>query len=75
MVKYHVVDVHMTPLRESQHTYHQNIKHMSISHDYLQHDFSRDLKNERNYSHMANMFMIRGVMNSIMDLNIISSTK
>jgi hypothetical protein len=48
---------------------------MTISHDYLQRDFSRDLKNEVNYSHMANMFMIRGVMNMIMDLNIIFSTK
>ena len=75
MVKYHVVDVHMTPLRESQHTYYQNIEHMSISHDYLQHDFSRDLKNEGKYSQIPNMFMIKGVMNSIMDLNIISSTK
>jgi regulator of sigma E protease len=38
-------------------------------------DFSRDLKNEVNYSHMANMFKIREVMNMNMDLNIISSTK
>ena len=66
MVKCHVVDVHMTPLRESQHT----IEHISSSHDYLQHDFSRDLKNKSNYSQMINMFMIRGVLNSIMDLNI-----
>ena len=48
---------------------------MIISRDYLQCDFSRDLKNEVNYSHMANMFKIREVMNMIMDLNIISSTK
>ena len=46
MVKCHVVDVHMTPLRESQHTYHQNIERVSNSHDYLQHDFSRGLKNK-----------------------------
>ena len=26
MVKCHVVDVHITPLRESQHTYYQNIE-------------------------------------------------
>ena len=70
MVKYHVVDVHMTPLRESQHTYYQNIEHISSSHDYLQHDFPRDLKNKRNYSKMINMLMIRGVLNSTMDLNI-----
>ena len=44
MVKCHVVDVHMTPLRESQHTYHQNIEHISNSHDCLQRDFSRGLK-------------------------------
>jgi hypothetical protein len=48
---------------------------MSIPHDYLQRDSSRDLKNEVNYSHMANMFKIREIMNMIMDLNIISSTK
>ena len=70
MVKCHVVDVHMTPLRESQHTYYQNIEHVSSSHDYLQHDFSRDLKNESNYSQMINMLKIGGVLNSIMDLNI-----
>ena len=44
MVKCYVVDVHITPLREWQHTYHQNIEHISSSHDYLLHDFSRDLK-------------------------------
>ena len=70
MVKGHVVDVHMTPLRESQHTYHQNIEHMSNSHDYLQHDLSRDLKSKSNYSQMINMIMIRGVLNSILDRNI-----
>ena len=70
MVKCHVVDVHMIPLREWQHTYHQNIEQISSSHDYLQHDFSRDLKNKSNYSQMINMFMIRGVLNIIMDLNI-----
>ena len=70
MVKCHVVHVHMTPLRESQHTYYQNIEHISGSHDYLQQDFSRDLKNKSNYSQMIKMFMIRGVLNSIMDLNI-----
>ena len=70
MVKFHVVDVLMTPLRESQHTYHQNIEHISSSHDYLQHDFSRVLKNKSNYSQMIFMLKIRGVINSIMDLNI-----
>ena len=40
------------------------------SHDYLQHDLSRNLKNKSNYSQMINMFMIRGVLNSILDLNI-----
>ena len=70
MVKCHVVYVHMTPLRESQHTYHQNIEHISSSHDYLEQDFSRDLKNKSNYSQMINMLKIRGVVNSIMDLNI-----
>ena len=70
MVKCHVVDVHMTPLRESQHTYYQNIEHISSSEDYLQHDLSRDLKNESNYSQSTNMLMIRGVLICIMDLNI-----
>ena len=70
MVKFHVVDVHMTPLRESQHTYHQNIEHISNSHDYLQHDFSRDLKNKGNYSQIITMLKIGEVLNSIMDLNI-----
>ena len=70
MVKCHVVDVLMTPLRESQHTYHQNIEHISSSHDYLQENFSRDLKNKINYSQMIIMLNIRGVLNSIMDLNI-----
>ena len=69
-VKCHVVDVHMTPLRESQHTYYQNIEHISNSHDYLQHHLSRDLKNEGNYSQTTNMLMIRGVLICIMDLNI-----
>ena len=70
MVKCHVVDIHMTPLRESQHTYYQNIKHISNSHDYLQHDFSYDLKNKSNYSQTIFMLKIIGVLNSIMDLNI-----
>ena len=70
MVKCHVDDVHMTPLRESQHTYYQNIKHISISHDYLQHDFSHDLKNKSNYSQIINMLMTRGVLICIMDLDI-----
>ena len=70
MVKCHVLDVHITPIRESQHTYHQNIEHMSNSHDYLQHDFSRDLKNKSNYPQMIFILKIRGVLNSIMDLNI-----
>ena len=30
MVKFYVVDVHMTPLRESQHTYYQNIEHTLV---------------------------------------------
>ena len=70
MVMCHVVDVHMTPLRESQHTYHPSIKHMSNSHDQLQHGFSHDLKNKSNYSQMIIMLKIRGVLNSTMDLNI-----
>ena len=70
MAKCHVVDVHMTPLIEWQHTYHQNIEHISSSHDYLQHDFSRDLKKKSNYSKMIIMLKIREVLNSIMDLNI-----
>ena len=70
MVKCHVVDVHITPLEERQHTYYQNIEHISSSHDYLQYDFSRDLKNKSNYSQMIIMLMIRGVLNGIMDLNI-----
>ena len=70
MMKCHVVDVHMTLLRESQHTYYQNIEHISSSHDYLQPDFSRDLKNKSNYSQMINMLMIIGVLNRVLDLNI-----
>ena len=70
MVKCHEVDVHMTPLRESQHTYYQNIERISNSDDYLQHDLSHDLKNKSNYSQMIFMLEIRGVLNSIMDLNI-----
>ena len=70
MVKCHVVDVHMTPLRESQHTNYQNIEHISSSHAYLQDYFSRDLKNKSNYSQIIIMLNIRGVLNSIMDLNI-----
>ena len=70
MVKGHVVDVHMTPLRESQHTYHQNIELIPNSHDYLWHDFSHVLENKSNYSHIIFMFMIREVLNGIMDLNI-----
>ena len=61
MVKYHVVDVHMTPLRESQQTYHENIEHISSSHDYLQPDFSYDLKNKSNYSQMIIMLKIGGI--------------
>ena len=30
MVKFHVVDVHMTPLEERQHTSHQNIEEYQI---------------------------------------------
>jgi len=37
---------------------------------YLQHDFSRNLKNKNNYSQMIIMLKIRGVLNSILDLNI-----
>ena len=70
MVKCHVVDVHMTPLSESQHTYYQNIEGISNSHDYLQHDFSPDLKNKSDYSKMIIILKIRGVLNRIMDLNI-----
>mgnify|MGYP005825186927 CR=1 FL=1 len=39
-------------------------------HDYLQQDLSRDLKNKINYSLMIIMLKIRGVLNSIVDLNI-----
>ena len=70
MVKCHVVDVHITPLRESQHTYHQNIERISNSHDYLQHDFSRGLKNKDNYSEIILMLKIIGILNRIMDMNI-----
>ena len=35
MVKCHVVNVHMTPLEERQHTSHQNIERIPNSHDYL----------------------------------------
>ena len=35
MVKFHVVDVHMTPLEGGQHTYHQNIERIPNSHDYF----------------------------------------
>ena len=63
-------DVHMTPLRESQHTYYQNIEHISNSHDYLQHDLSHELKNKSKYSQMIIMLKTRGVLNSIMDMNI-----
>ena len=70
MVKCHVVNVHMTPLRESQHTYHQNIERITKSHDYLERDFSRDLKNKSNHSQMIIILKIIGVLNSIMDLNI-----
>ena len=70
MVNFHVVDVHMTALRESQHTYHLNNERTSSSHDYLQHDFSRVLKNKSNYSHNIVMLKIGGVINIIMDLNI-----
>ena len=70
MVKCLVVNVHMTPLRESQHTYHQNIEHISSSDDYMQHDFSRDLKNKSKYSQIIIMLKIKGVLNSILDLNI-----
>ena len=35
MAKCHVVDVQMTPLKEGQHTYHQNIEQIPTSHDYL----------------------------------------
>ena len=70
MVKCHVVDIHMTPLTESQHTYYKNKEHISSSHDYLQQHFFRDLKNKSNYSQMIIILKIRGVLNSIMDLNI-----
>ena len=70
MVKFHVVDVHITALRESQNTYRQNIEHISNSHDYSQHDLSSDLKNESNYSQTINMLMIKGVLICIIDLNI-----
>ena len=70
MVRCHVVDVYITPLRKSQHTHHQNIERISNSHDYLQHDFSRGLKNKGNYSQIIFMLKIREIINSIMVLNI-----
>ena len=65
MVKFHVVDVHTTTLDERQHTSHQNIERIPNAHD-----FSHDLKNKSNYSQMVIMLQNRGVLNSIMDLNI-----
>ena len=70
MVKCDVVDVHITPLRESQHTYHQNIEHISNLHGYLPHGSSHGLKNKGNYSQIVFMVKIKGILNSIMDLNI-----
>ena len=69
MVKCHVVDVHMTPLRD------HNIHTIKISNTYQVHMItcnmiSRDLKNKSNYSEMIIMLMIRGVLNSIRDLDI-----
>ena len=75
MVKSHVVDVHMTPLREvttyisSKYRTHTNFTRLLIK------DFSHVLRNNSNYSHIINMFKIRGVIMIIKDLNIISSTK
>ena len=70
MVKCHVVDVHMTPLEERQHTSHQNIERIPNSHDYLQKDLSHVLRNKRNYSKNMFMFIIRGVLIIIKDMNI-----
>ena len=75
MVKYHVVDVHITPPEEKQQTSLQNIERIANSHDYLWQDFSHVLKNKCNYSQNIFMLNIRGVSNSIMDLNIWSFTK
>ena len=75
MVKCYVVDVHITPLEEKQHTTYQNTERISNSHDYYQHDLSHVLRNKSNYSQSIIIIMIRGVMSSIKDLNINSSTK
>ena len=68
--KCHVVDVHITPLEERQHTSHQNIEQIPNSHDNLLQDFSHVLRNKFNYSQIIFMFIIRGVLICIKDLNI-----
>ena len=70
MVKCHAVDVHMTPLKEEQHTYHQNIEQIPTLYDYLEQDFSHVLMNKSNYSQIIFTFKIRGVLNMLKDLNI-----
>ena len=75
MVKCYVFDVHITPLEEKQHTAYQNTERISSSHDYYNNDLSHVLRNKSNYSQDIIIIMTRGVMNSIKDLNINSSTK
>ena len=74
-VKCYVVNIHITPLEEKQHTTYQNTERIPNSHDYYQHDLSHVLTNKSNYSQDIIIIMTRGVMNSIKDLNINSSTK
>ena len=70
MVKCYVVDVHITPLEEKQHTTHQNIERIPNSHDYLEQDLSHVLRNKSDYSQSIIIFMTREVLNRIKDLNI-----
>ena len=65
MVKCYVVDVHITPLEEKQHTTYQNTEQISNSHD-----LSHVLRNKSNYSQSIIIFRTREVMSSIKDLNI-----
>ena len=60
------VQVRIAPKhRSTQISNYQSSEHKSNSHD-----FSHGLKNKSNYSQIINMLMIRGVLKSIMDLNI-----
>ena len=51
---------------------HYNSGH---DYDYYEHDLSHVLRNKSNYSQSIIIIKIRGVMSSIKDLNINSSTK